>query len=100
MSFHLSFHQALLSPSGAPWLDEPPDLSCMETTRQHAVDDPLLIGKMTTCGGRPAAPAPRSTAGVVGWWRQAAGVRVTVNPSACSWRMWLRVLRSVSVRLV
>ena len=45
MSFHLSFHQALLSPSGAYWLDDPSDVSCMETTRQHTVDDPLLIGK-------------------------------------------------------
>jgi hypothetical protein len=27
MSFRLSFHQALLGPTGAHWLDDPPDLS-------------------------------------------------------------------------
>src|SRR6266704_2373225 len=30
---------------------------------------------------------------------QAAGVRVTVNPRACSWRMWLRVSLALSMRL-
>jgi hypothetical protein len=30
---------------GAHWLDDPPDVSCKENTRQHALDDPLLIGK-------------------------------------------------------
>jgi hypothetical protein len=42
MSFLLSFHQAPLGPTGAHWLDDPPDLSCMENTRQYAVDDPRL----------------------------------------------------------
>jgi hypothetical protein len=45
MSFPLSFHLALLDGSGAHWLDDPSDLSCKHDTRQHAVDDPLLIGK-------------------------------------------------------
>jgi hypothetical protein len=38
----LSFHQALLSPIGAHWLDGPPDLTCKDSTDQYAVDDPLL----------------------------------------------------------
>jgi hypothetical protein len=38
MSFCLSFHQALLGPTGAHWLDDPPDLSCKERTGRHAVD--------------------------------------------------------------
>ena len=42
MSFQLSFHLAPLNPSGAHWLDDPPDMSCKENTRQYAVDDPLL----------------------------------------------------------
>jgi hypothetical protein len=42
MSLRLSFHQALLGPTGAHWLDDPPDVSCNDSTRQHAVDDPLL----------------------------------------------------------
>jgi hypothetical protein len=42
MSFSMSFHQALLGPTGAHSLDTASDLSCKETTRQHAVDDPLL----------------------------------------------------------
>jgi hypothetical protein len=45
MSFRLSFHQALLDPTGAHWLDDPPDLTCKETTGQHAVNDPLLSCK-------------------------------------------------------
>jgi len=54
MSFPLSFHLALLGPTGAHWLDDPPDLSCKETTRQHTEDgrcclvhnrfDPGLLG--------------------------------------------------------
>jgi hypothetical protein len=50
MSFFLSFHLALLGPTGVHWLDGPSDLSCNETTRQHAVDDPLLIRKSTVGG--------------------------------------------------
>ena len=41
----MSFHLALLGPTGAHWLDDLSDLSCKETTGQYAVDDPLLIGK-------------------------------------------------------
>jgi len=49
MSFRWSFHLALLGPTGAHWLDGPPDLSCKETTGQHAVDDPRL-----SCNPLPA----------------------------------------------
>jgi hypothetical protein len=42
MSFRLSFHQPLLGPTGAHWLDGRPDVSCKDSTRQHAVDDALL----------------------------------------------------------
>jgi hypothetical protein len=42
MSFCLSFHLALRGPTGAHWLDDPSDLSCMDSTGQHSVDDPLL----------------------------------------------------------
>jgi hypothetical protein len=45
MSFSLSFHQPLLGPTGAHWLDDASDLSCTDSMRQYAVDDPLLIGK-------------------------------------------------------
>jgi hypothetical protein len=45
MSFRLSFHLALLGPTGAYWLDDPSDLSCKQSTRQYAVDDPLLSCK-------------------------------------------------------
>ena len=45
MSFSLSFHQALLGLTGAHWLDEPFNLSCKNSTRQYAVDDPLLSCK-------------------------------------------------------
>jgi hypothetical protein len=34
----MSFHLALLGPSGAHWLDDPPDLSRKDSTRQYPVD--------------------------------------------------------------
>jgi hypothetical protein len=40
-----SFHLALLSPTGADSLDDPPDVTCKETTRQHPADDPRLSCK-------------------------------------------------------
>jgi hypothetical protein len=41
----MSFHQALLGPTRAYWLDDPPDLSSKDATRQYPVDDPLLSCK-------------------------------------------------------
>jgi hypothetical protein len=40
-----SFHLALLGPTGAYWLDDPPDLSCKGSTQQYPVDDPRLSCK-------------------------------------------------------
>ena len=55
LSFRLSFHPALLGPSGAYWLDDPSDLSCKEGTHQHAVDDPLLsCNPLPACSDRAA----------------------------------------------
>ena len=45
VSFCSSFHWALLGPTGAHWLDDPPHLSCQDSTGQYAVDDPLLSCK-------------------------------------------------------
>jgi len=45
MSFFLSFHLGLLGPTGAHWLDDPSDLTCKDSTGQHAVDDPRLSCK-------------------------------------------------------
>ena len=42
MSFHLSFHQASLRLTGAHSLDGPSNLTCKGSTRQYAVDGPLL----------------------------------------------------------
>jgi hypothetical protein len=50
-SFCLSFHQGLLRPTGAHWLDSPTDLSCKESTRQHAVDDPRLSCNLVLSSG-------------------------------------------------
>src|SRR4029450_1914899 len=55
MSFCLPFHPALLSLTGAYWLDDPPDLSCKESTRQHAVDGSLLSCKQQVGGSSPPA---------------------------------------------
>jgi hypothetical protein len=57
MSFRLSFHQPLLGPTRAHWLDDLSDLSCKESTRQHAVDAPLLSCKQQVGGSSPL-PAP------------------------------------------
>jgi hypothetical protein len=40
-----SFHWSSLDRTGAYWLDTASDLSCKGSTRQHAVDDPLLSCK-------------------------------------------------------
>jgi hypothetical protein len=53
MSFWLSFHQALLGPTGAHWLDDPSDMSCKERTRQHAVDGWPLSCKQQVGGSSP-----------------------------------------------
>jgi hypothetical protein len=61
MSFRLSFHLALLHLTGAHWLDDPPDLSCKENTRQHPVDGPLLsCNPLLAAWGRgsPRASSP------------------------------------------
>ena len=42
---------------GAHWLDDPSNLSCKESTRQYAVDDPLLSCKQPI-PVRVRAPAP------------------------------------------
>ena len=42
MSFPLLFHLAVPGPTGAYWLDGPSDVTCKDSTRQYAVDDPLL----------------------------------------------------------
>jgi hypothetical protein len=53
MSFCWSFHLALLGPSGAHWLDDLPDVTCKESTRQHAVDDALLSCEQQVGGSSP-----------------------------------------------
>ena len=53
-SFRLWFHLSLLSPTGAHWLDRPPDVSGKDSTREHAVDDPL-----PSCNSRLGVRVPR-----------------------------------------
>jgi hypothetical protein len=45
MSFCLSFHLALLGPTGAHCLDGPTNLTCKDSTRQHPADDSPLSCK-------------------------------------------------------
>jgi hypothetical protein len=40
-----SFRPALLGPTGAHWLDDPPDVTCKDRTSQHAADGPRLSCK-------------------------------------------------------
>ena len=58
MSFRLSFHQALLGPTGGHWLDDPPDVSCQDSTQHYPVDGPLLSCKQQVGGSSPP-PAQR-----------------------------------------
>jgi glyoxylase-like metal-dependent hydrolase (beta-lactamase superfamily II) len=82
----LSFHLALLGPTGAHWLDDPSDVSRKDSTRQHAVDDPRLSCKQQVgvesprqLATRPVprpGPAARPAVGLLwptrrtlgGWW--------------------------------
>jgi hypothetical protein len=50
MSFPVSFRLPSLGPSGAYWLDDAPDLSCQDSTQEHAVDGPLLSCKQQVGG--------------------------------------------------
>jgi hypothetical protein len=50
-----SFHQVLLGRSGAQWLDDPPDLACQDSTRQHALDGWRLSCKQQVGGSSPSA---------------------------------------------
>ena len=70
MSFCLSFHLALPGLSGAHWLDDPPDVSCKNHTRQYAVDDPRLSCKQQVGGSSPP-PAHRGVQ-LGAAWRAAA----------------------------
>lgn len=58
VSFCLSFHLQLLSPSGTHWLDDAPRLSCKDSTRQYAVDDPLLSCNQVPTRERPLVSGP------------------------------------------
>src|SRR5207247_782721 len=53
-----SFHPALLGPTGAHWLDDPPDLSCKDSTGHHAVDDCPLSCKQRIRARAFASPKP------------------------------------------
>ncbi|MGH9258438.1 MAG: hypothetical protein ACRD08_00860 [Acidimicrobiales bacterium] len=59
----MSFHLAPLAATGTYWLDDSPDLSCKDSTRQHAVDDLRLSCKQQAlCLGRGAGGRrPRAT---------------------------------------
>jgi hypothetical protein len=56
MSFRLSFRQALLGLTGARWLDDPPDLSCEDSTCQYPVDGPRPSCRQQAGVSPPAAP--------------------------------------------
>jgi hypothetical protein len=79
MSFSLSFHQALLGLTGAHWLDDLSDVSCKDSTRQHAVDDPLLSCKQQVGGSSPPASSQnrRSQACALAYGFPVLGTRAT-----------------------
>jgi hypothetical protein len=62
VSFRLSFHLAPLGPTGAPWLDDPADLTFKDSTRQHAVD-----GWPLSCNSRLGVRVPRQLCDLRSW---------------------------------
>jgi hypothetical protein len=77
MSFWVSFHPALLSLSGAHWLDDPPDLSCKDSTPQHAVDgSQLSCNLLPMLGVPPTTPRP---------WHRCPGRCFRMSPTMGSW---------------
>jgi hypothetical protein len=58
MSFPLSFNLAVPGPTGAYWLDGPPDVTCKDSTGQHAMDDPLLSCNSAPTRGASSVPGP------------------------------------------
>ena len=63
MSFRLSFHLPPLGPTGAHWLDDSPDLSCMESTRQHPWTIRACLVNSRLGFEAPPAPESRGTVG-------------------------------------
>jgi hypothetical protein len=63
-SFRWSFHLGPLDPTGAYLLDDPRDLSCQDSTRQHPVDGSPLSCKQQVGGSRPQGCRSRC------WWRR------------------------------
>ena len=62
LSFQLSFHLALLEPTGAYWLDDLPDVSCQDGTGQHSVDGWPLSCKQWPGGDGGCHPSCREVA--------------------------------------
>src|SRR5215207_9235592 len=86
MSFRLSFHRGLLSPTGAHWLDDPPDVSCKENTRQYPVDGPLLSCKQQVGGSSPPASS-----------QNRSSEAISVASGGC-WAKGMSFLRRLSCR--
>ena len=83
MSFRLSFHQALLGPTGAHWLDDPPDVSCKDSTRQYAVDGSRLSCKQQVGGSSPPASSTARSAWALAGCRWAGGWPGPRSRSGC-----------------
>jgi hypothetical protein len=86
MSFPLSFHLALLSPTGADWLDDPPDVSCQDSTCQHAVDGPLLSCKQLPCQERYAEAFSSLPGRCFGLVAHPGEAGPTLCPETVAWR--------------
>jgi hypothetical protein len=59
-SFCLSFHLALLGPTGAHWLDDPPDRSCKDSTQDYCLDVEHQPTDLAVGGSNPLAARIRS----------------------------------------
>jgi hypothetical protein len=100
MSFSLSFHQPLLGPSGAHWLDDASDLSCKDSTGQYAVDGPLLSCKQQVPGSSPGASSKsRSSQPISVSSGGAFGKEDVIPPSLIAPKARPAPLRYVGVRL-
>jgi hypothetical protein len=73
-SFRWSFHQPPLGTTAAHLLDDPPNLSSKDSTRQHTVDDPRLSCKQQVGGSSPPASSQS---------RSLQACSITGHPEAC-----------------
>jgi len=90
-SFHWSFHHGLPATTGVHWLDEAPDLTCQDGTRQHSPGGCPLSCKQQVGGSSLPAGACRTTGPRPPHRRDLRAIRWRSSPrprAPLSWWQW------------